>query len=193
MKIAQHTFIITVGMICFAVIVRLLPHVPNVVPIGALALWAGAYYPKSYAWVIPLCAMLLSDMIIGFHAMMFSVYLSYGLIALLGGYLKKHSVTKVISFSLASSLLFFFLTNFNYWSDGSLYPKTMNGLITAYTMAIPFFRNTIIGDLIFTCTFFYGFNLITVLIKTLGFGMHHFSLNEREDALRQLTKFPGIR
>lgn len=168
------------AIISFAVILRLVPHPANFAPIGALALFGGVYLEKKYALVIPLIAMFVSDMILGFHSSMLAVYGSFLIAGCIGLWIRNHkSVTTVIAASLSSSIIFFVLTNFNFWYADALYPKTMVGLMASYINAIPFFRNTILGDLFYTGVFFGGYNLILNIVKTID--------NRRLKIVRQLA------
>ena len=154
--------IITASLIIIiAVVLRLIPHPANFAPIAALALFGGVYLNKKYALVIPLIAMFVSDMILGFHASMPAVYGSFLITGCIGLWIRNHkSVTNIVAASLSSSLLFFVLTNFNFWYTDALYPKTITGLWMSYINAIPFFRNTILGDLFYAGVFFGSYNVI---------------------------------
>ena len=142
-------------MIVMAVATRLFPHPPNVAPITGIALFAGQRFgDKRLAFIIPILCMFLSDLFLGFHSTLPFVYLAFICISFLGIYSKNiHNST-----ILTSSTLFFVVTNFGVWLLG--YPNTMAGLISCYTLAIPFFVNTILGDLFFTHTLNYSFNTI---------------------------------
>ncbi|MDI6591921.1 MAG: hypothetical protein QME61_03240 [Patescibacteria group bacterium] len=156
-------------LIFIGVSLRLLPHPPNFAPIAALALFGGVYLNKKYALIIPLLAMLASDYLIGFYnfKLMASVYGSFLLIGLIGLWLRKHkNFGTVIGSSLAASTLFFIITNFAVWAFTVWYPKTLSGLIWCYTLAIPFFKNTILGDLLYVSVFFGAYELISVLLKS---------------------------
>lgn len=148
-------------IILFAVVCRLIPHIPNVAPIAAMALFGGVYLNKKYALVLPLVAMFISDIFLGFSATTPFVYLSFFLTGCIGLWLRNHkNLTTVICSSLASSLLFYVLTNFNFWFASPLYPKTMTGLLQSYVNALPFFRNTILGDLFYTGILFGSYEII---------------------------------
>jgi hypothetical protein len=147
--------------IFLAAIFRLVPHPPNFSPIAAMALFSGAYLPRrGLAFVAPLGAMLLSDAVLGFHSGMPVVYGSLALVVLLGFLLSgKRTVGRVIGAALASSVLFYLITNFAVWAGGDMYPKTLAGLAACYAAAIPFFQNSLAGDLLFTGLLFGGFAL----------------------------------
>lgn len=139
-------------MILVTALSRILPHPVNVTPITAMALFSGAYFSnKGTAFIIPWLAMLLSDCVIGFHSQLVMVYLSFAVTVCIGFALRSQKRIFPICFAtLASSTLFFLITNFGVWFFDQLYPKTFNGLWACYTAAIPFFRNSLLGD------FFYG-------------------------------------
>jgi hypothetical protein len=153
-------------IIFIAVLSRLILHVPNFTPIAAMALFGGAYLNRKYALFVPIIAMLVSDLFIGFYSpvVMFSVYGSFLLTGLVGLWLaKRKSPTNVILAAVFSSILFFVITNFAVWF--MWYPRSLVGLITCYTLAIPFFRNTILGDFFYTGVFFGGYELAIMLVK----------------------------
>jgi hypothetical protein len=154
------------GIILFAVVLRLIPHPPNVAPIAALALFGGVYLDKKYALCVPLIALFVSDMILGLYGGMWVVYGSFFLTGCIGLWIKDHkNIATVIGGSVVSSLLFFILTNFNFWYIDSYYPKTMAGLIDSYVSALPFFRNTLLGDIFYTGLLFGSYELILRFIK----------------------------
>lgn len=143
---------------------RLVPHPANMAPIGAIALYGGSQLPKKYALAIPLLAMILSDFFIGFDgiASRFTVYGSFLLIGLIGLWLKKHlNVINLIAAMFVSSILFFLTTNAGVWAFSQMYPKTLGGLMLSYEMGLPFLRNTILGDLLYTTTIF-GFHYLAI-------------------------------
>lgn len=145
---------------------RLAPHPPNFAPIGAMALFGGAYLSKKHAFVIPLSAMLVSDLFLGFHNTIPFVYGSLLLIGLVGIVLKrKKSPGSIVIASLSSSIIFFVITNFGVWLVSGLYPLTVNGLSKSYIMALPFFRNTVLGDLFYTSLLFSGYELVAKIVK----------------------------
>lgn len=138
--------------------VKFLPHIPNFAPIAAIALFAGVYLNKKYALVIPIVAMLVADFFIGFYNpyIMISVYGSFLLIGLIGLWLRDHkTLPNIIGGSLMGSIVFFIVTNFAVWAiPHSWYPHNLQGLVNCYILALPFFRNTIAGDLFYVGSFF---------------------------------------
>ena len=154
-KLIQPTTFILIG-----VVARVLPHPANFAPIAAMALFGGSYMGKKQALVLPIMAMVLSDLFIGFDSlpMRLTIYGTFLIMVLIGFWIKNNKNTKNIIFaSLFSSVLFFATTNFAVWAGGIMYPKTLAGLANAYTLAIPFFRNTILGDAVYTGLFFGGY------------------------------------
>jgi hypothetical protein len=166
------------GIVTFTVFLvgmaRLVPHafqLPgmfNFSPLGAMALFGAAYFSKRYmAFVLPLLTLWVSNLLIDniFYTQYYSsfawisnaeIYLAFSLIVVLGVLiLHKISPVRLISASLSSSLLFFLLTNFFVWTNGTMYAKTAEGLMTCYVAAIPFFWNTLAGD-IFYVTLLFG-------------------------------------
>ncbi|MCI0402617.1 MAG: hypothetical protein L0212_03745 [Acidobacteria bacterium] len=154
--------LVLMGLILMAAAARLLPHPPNFTPIAAMALFGGAHFAgKRSAFLVPLAAMLLSDLVIGLHPLMPVVYASFALIVCIGFWLRMRRRTLPIAGAgLASSLLFFLVTNFGVWTLGSLYAKTPQGLLACYVAAIPFFANTLLSDAVYTVALFGGFRLI---------------------------------
>lgn len=153
-------------VIVAATLLRLAPHQPNVAPITAMALFGGAYLSRKSAVVIPLTAMLISDMFLGFHDTIVWVYVSFGLIAGIGMLLrKKIEFRTVFIATMSSSILFYLVTNFGVWAMGTMYSKDFSGLMQSYIMALPFFRNTLLGDIFYSGVFFGGYELLTALMR----------------------------
>lgn len=173
-KQTKFRTIVLLFMILMAALSRLLPHPDNVTPVGAMALFGGAYFSRKYlAFLIPLVAMWLSDLVLNnvIYARLYPdfydgfswvgnlwVYASFILIGIIGmTVLKKVNIKNVVGASLIASVLFFLVTNFGAWMIDPLYPKTTSGLLAAYGAGIPFFRNTLLGDLVYCGVLFGGF------------------------------------
>jgi len=148
--------LLILSFILVAAIIRLFPHMPNVTPITAMALFSGVYFTnKKYAFIVPIAAMLISDIFIGFYSISIFVYLAFILVGYIGIKSKKISIKTI----LISSISFFVITNFGVWLLA--YPKTAVGLMECYTLAIPFFRNSLIGDFFFSGVMYFAFEFIS--------------------------------
>ena len=155
MKAMKKEYTIILSMIVLAVASRLLPHPPNFAPITGIALFAAAKLNKKMiAFLVPLFCLFITDLILGIGWINLFVYAAFGMISWIGMRQKKVSIPTV----LGSSLLFFVVSNFGVWL--LYYPTTLEGLIACFTLAIPFFVNTIAGDLVYTAVLFYSFSVI---------------------------------
>ena len=140
-----------IGIIC-----RALPHPPNVTPVTGIALFAGSQWPAPLALSVPLLIMIATDLLFyGFHKTVFFTWTAMAVIALLGRLLRKTiRPGMLLAVSLGSSLWFYLWTNFGHWLMVGDYPQTFPGLIACYVAGIPFFRNSLLGDLVYTAAFF---------------------------------------
>ena len=162
-------YLFTFSLILMAALSRLLPHAPNVVPITALALFGGVYLDKKHTFIVPIAAMLISDYFIGFYSGMLWVYGSFLAIGVIGLWLRNHRcVGTTIGASLAGSVLFYIVTNFGVWlASQTTYPHTLGGLVDCYVMAIPFFRNTLLGDFGYVFALFGTYELAKRFVPSL--------------------------
>lgn len=162
--------IVLVSVIVAAALARLVPHPSNVTPIAAMALFGGACLcDRRLAYVVPLAAMLISDLVLGFttydlRVLFVSQPVVYACIlatTALGTLIaNRQSTWQVVTASLAGSLFFFAVTNFAVWLTGQLYPLNPAGLAACYVAAIPFFRNSLLGDLFFATVLFGGLAIL---------------------------------
>ena len=154
--------LIITTIIIFAAFTRLIPHPPNFTPIIAIGLFGGAYLKDNrLALIIPLIAMIIADVFLGFHGTMIWVYGSLIIISMMGILLKNR--TSLVNCSVAAlggSLLFFVVTNFGVWFISGLYEKSIAGLITCYAMALPFFHNTLAGSVVYSAIMFGGYEVL---------------------------------
>jgi hypothetical protein len=164
-------------LVLLAVASRLLPHAPNFTAVGACAFFAGFFFTRRReALAVPLAAMLLSDLVLGFHPILLWVYTAFVLSALLGHALKdddRFSWGRVLLGNVGAALVFFFITNFGVWLGGDLYALTWPGLNECFEAALPFFRATLASQL------FFGAGL---------FATHRF-LQARREGLHQLQRW----
>jgi len=147
--------------VALAVAVRFLPHPLSFTPVGAALLYFGARAPRKRMW-IPLVLLAGSDVVLSrwvygypLAADLVFTWLWYAAIILLGSLLQEHQrPLRLAGAALVTSVSFFLLSNFAVWAVWAMYPKTIAGLLAAYAAAVPFFRNTIASDLLFTAVFF---------------------------------------
>ncbi len=145
---------------------RLVPHLPNFVPVVAIAIFAGAYLNKRTAVILPLAIMVLSDLIIGLHDVILYTWGSFLIIGIINTWMRNRvSVRNVFLSTVFSSLIFFVITNFGVWL--TWYPHTAQGLTDCYVKAIPFFRNSLLGNFAYVLVFFGSYEFAKkVLEKT---------------------------
>lgn len=147
-KIKSHSgLFFVISIIIAGALFRFIPHWPNFTPIAAMALFGGAYLGRKHlAFIIPFAAMFLSDLILGLHRDMWAVYLAFGFTVLIGTLIRsKIRVSGIITASLASSVIFFLLTNFAAWLASPFYPQNFAGLMQSYVAGLAFFNNSSLG------------------------------------------------
>lgn len=164
-------FRIALILIILAALTRLLPHPHNFTPLGAIGLFGAAYLERRWlALLVPLVALFITDLFI--NNVLYSAYFE-GFAWITSGYIylamglvvgngllqtrKKTSGQRIVAASLSSSALFFLVSNFGVWAESTMYPKTVAGLLGCYTAGLPFFGNTILGDLFFSAVLFGGY------------------------------------
>ncbi|HEY3488359.1 MAG TPA: DUF6580 family putative transport protein [Gammaproteobacteria bacterium] len=141
---------------------RILPHPANFTPVMAMALFAGAQFDdRRAAFLLPLLAMLISDLVLGFHATMVFVYAAISIVVLLGMAVRRRYQTSSIAWAAAcGSLIFFIITNFGAWLlSPELYSRDGAGLLAAYIAAIPFYQSSLLADAVFTSLLFGGWSV----------------------------------
>jgi hypothetical protein len=155
-----------------AAALRLVPHPPNFSPIDAMALFSGAYLGRrGIAFVAPLAALLLSDLVLGFYHGMATVYATVTLIVVVGWLVSsRRSPLRIAATAVAGSVIFFVITNFGMWLFSGFYPVTYAGLVACYAAAIPFFQNTVAGDLFYAALLFGGFRIAEIMLPRLRAG-----------------------
>ena len=154
---------LVIAIILAAAAARLaLAGVPNVSPLAAVALFSGACLAdRKLAFVVPLAALFLGDLVLGLHRTMLFVYAAFALSVFIGiGLAGRRGGGWLFGACLLSSVLFFVITNFGVWALGGYYPPDLAGLIACYTAAVPFFHYTVAGDLFFTALIFGVFHII---------------------------------
>jgi hypothetical protein len=168
-KVITPRFIFVVSAIAIAALTRVLPHPPNFTAVGAMALLAGACLSnRLLSLLIPMIALFITDLALGFHNTMWAVYGATGLTVMLGWLIsKRQNFLNVTAASLASILLFFLITNSAMWvvgffvSDG-FYPQTLTGLTASIAAGIPFLDESMISQLLYTGVLFGAFHFLRV-------------------------------
>ena len=169
-------FIAVTVLIIVAITTRLVPHPANFAPMMAISIFGGAlFYKKFWAILIPLISIWISDLLINnimygtyyesfqwFYEGFVWQYLVYLLTSVISILLFTGKITslKIASISIGSALIFFIVSNFGVWISGTLYPKTLNGLITCYMMGLPFSKATLSSNLLYTFVLFGVYYLI---------------------------------
>jgi hypothetical protein len=166
--------IVVAGLIGVGLAGRLAPHIPNTTPITAITITARKYVGRTWAYIIPIVAMAVSDVFIGFYdvRIMASVYVSFLLIAAMSSLTKKYASPVFIPLLAAmSSILFFLVTNFAVWLFSPLYAKSIWGLLLSYELGLPFLRNMLVGDVVFTTLLYGVFALAHMMLRRNAFSL----------------------
>ncbi len=156
-------------LVVFAIATRVIfnaLHIYNFNAVMAAGLFAGAYLgSRRMGLAIPLIAMLATDAVMGFydwHLMLF-VYASIAASVFIGRYYAKNrTLPRFTGSVLGGSALFFLVTNGAVWllAEGAIYPKSLAGLAQCYAAGLPFYRNTLIGDLLWSTVLFGSYELL---------------------------------
>jgi len=184
----QTAFVI-VGLVAIAVAGRLVPHMPNFAPVTATALFCGAYMSRRQSFAALAVILLISDYMLLYikpfgasnfdhfyapwqlwHSTLPFIYGSFAISAAVGWWVKsRRSSGYVVAGALFCSVQFFLISNAGVWAAG-MYDRGLDGLMQSYTMALPFFRGTALGDLFYTSIFFGGFELVSGFARGLRRG-----------------------
>jgi hypothetical protein len=170
LMITKRNIIMFVVLLAIGVSGRLLPHAWNFTPLIAITIFAGVYLGKKYAFLLPIITMAISDIFLGFYdpKIMLSVYLSFAIAGLIGyRFAKNKKINNIVLSALVSSTLFFLITNGAVWFFGSTYDPGILGLIQSYVAGIPFYRNMMLGDVIYSISLFGIYELSLSIVKRL--------------------------
>jgi hypothetical protein len=153
------------------VVARLLPHLPNLAPVAASALFVGTVLNRrALALLVPCAALLISDSVLGFDDWRLALvtYVASTVPALLPMMWQRLRAPGMFApVMVACSLIFFVSTNFAVWAFSGMYPLTFDGLIACYVAALPFLQQTIVGDLLWAVSFFGGAWLVQTISARL--------------------------
>jgi hypothetical protein len=149
------------GLILLGIVARLTPHPWNATPTMAIALFAGTHLSKRWALALPLLMVGATDVILLWHGTVPFTWGAFALTGLLAWWIRpRPTAGRIAAASVAGSVLFFLITNFGVWATQALYPRTPDGLWQCYVAALPFFRNTVLGDLFYAVALFGGYALL---------------------------------
>ena len=171
-------------LILIGAVMRVVPHMANFTPIAAMALFGGVYLKdKKLALVLPLVAMMISDVFVGFDSLesRLIIYGCFLLTGLIGLWVRNHkNVFSIIGGSVLGSTLFYLISNLVWLYPAKMYPHTIAGQIASYTNAIPFFRPTLFGDLFYVAIMFGTYELVKLWSSKLK-----YKLEPQVSALRK--------
>jgi hypothetical protein len=155
-NINETDIIVAVLLILLGYVTRVVPHLANFSPMIAIALFSGYYFRRSIlAWVVPLCAVILSDMVLGFYAVMPIIWFSYVVMALLAvRFIRGGSMNYSFTAAILGAVFFFIVSNFAVWAEGRLYAFTWQGFVDCFAAALPFFRATLISSIMYSIGLF---------------------------------------
>ncbi len=177
----QNTLKFVLVLILVAAFSRIIPHPHNFTPVGGIAVF-GSYFlgRKIWAFLVPLFSLWLSDLFInniiypiqypqyyeGFN--LFGSFWVYGsfllMIPIAWRLLSTFTLPRLALTGFSTASLFFLITNYGSWLNNPLYPQNFSGLLTSYVAGLPFFQNTLLGDIcylviLFGATKVFGFSL----------------------------------
>lgn len=176
---SKKTLVISGLFILFGAFSRLFTFFPNFSALESLALFGGAYIAMKYlAILIPLAAMFLSDLVINNTIarpffpdheglVIFSDYMIWNtiaiiLIVMLGRlFLKKMNLLNGVLGILGATAIFWIISNIGAWLSSGLFPLTFAGMIENFVFAIPFLKNSLLGNFAFGILLFGSFELLT--------------------------------
>jgi hypothetical protein len=151
------TRLATLGAIAAVALYRIAPHLPNLTPVGAMFVLGGLYLGRNLGWMAaPFAGLLVSDTVLNLaydgrpiHAGRVFDYAAFLVVGLAARWMADKPLAGRIGVVVAAPVVFFLISNLGVWASGSLYPRTLQGLIDCYTLAVPFFRGTLVGDWLF--------------------------------------------
>lgn len=152
----KQTPLTTITLTVIAIITRFLPHPPNFTAVGATSTFGGATLPRPFSYLVPLVALFISDLFLGFHATMPYVYACFVFGVLLGEKALRNnpSQLKIGSVAIINSTVFFIVTNLGVWAGSGMYEQSLSGLFTCFVLALPFGLSMLGADLVYTLGFF---------------------------------------
>jgi hypothetical protein len=177
---------VLVLMILIVSLARLMPHPFNFTPIGAMFIFSAAFFDRRWlGLIVPFLSLFLTDLLVNnvwnsafyfgqfvwFTPAAWTIYAGFAAYFLMGtiAFHKNISPKSIVLSAIFGSIIFFFLTNFGSFLTDPMYPKTTSGLATCLAAGLPFYQNTILGDLCFTGILFGSYAILQKKILALAF------------------------
>ena len=152
-------------LMILGILSRLVVHAPNFTPVVAIALFGAAYLDRKYAVLLPVLMMMASDFVLGLHQVILFTWGALVVVAFLGLQLRKNkTIGSGLGFSLLGAVVFFVISNFGAWLV--MYPRTLEGFVTCYVAAIPFFRSTLLSTVAYTVALIGGYELLAARLRS---------------------------
>ena len=152
-KIIKNSFL-PISLILIITLSRLIPHPYNFTPVIAAGIFSGFYFRQFFlGFFIIIFSMFVGDLYLGFHNTMFFTYIALIVPVALGIFIKRFRFSEILVGGLISSVCFFLVTNLGAWITLDMYEKNLDGLLTSYVLAIPFFHNTLISTFLYLILF----------------------------------------
>lgn len=156
---------VAVLLLFIGVGLRLIPHVPNFAPIGAIALFGGALLRWRLAIWLPLAIMITSDAVLGFYPGIIYTWTAFLLVTTWGMlFQKRHFLSRITIGALGSSIIFFVVSNLGVWVASGMYAHSIAGLLQCYAMALPFFKMTLLSDMLYSAALFGAYEGVRYMI-----------------------------
>lgn len=157
----KKEILFALGIVAIALLSRFIPHPPNFTPILAIALFGGAIFKnKTIAYSVTLGSMFVADLFLGLHESLWAVYLCLALFVFIGSQVKRKNSKSITLSAISSSVVFFLVTNFSVWAFTTLYTQNLAGLMTSYSMALPFLKWNLLSTLLYSGAMFGVYNLL---------------------------------
>lgn len=172
-------------LIIIGVFARLIPHIPNMTPLVCISLFAGACLSRRAAFLSLFTTLFISDiglaLLFGYPVFSYwtlFTYTGFAMIVLIGSTKPRYSWQILPIYIFGSSLYFWIWTNLGVWLTSNLYHKTSIGLVSCYVAALPFLRNSLIGDMVWGLVIFGVYYLVVVIDPGL-FKSHHKAVSKQ--------------
>ncbi|MBF0485427.1 MAG: hypothetical protein HQL16_02820 [Candidatus Omnitrophica bacterium] len=155
---------LALGLLMVGVLARFLPHAPNFTPVIAIALFGSVYLKRSQAILLPLILMMVTDLFLGLYPSVMLTWAAIFCVSAIGLWVRQNkNVHRSLTGALWSAILFFIVSNFGCWLTD--YPHTWAGFVSCYTLAVPFFRMTLVSTLLYAVLLFGGYEFLAQRVK----------------------------